>query len=84
MAYTGCSSEIPLTTFLCISLYGDNPKSVFIFNEIRHGSEYVILPLFHCNRYLKCVHFVVYRYGLYRVFFRNSTDDISLYKSLRR
>jgi len=84
MAYTGCSSENALMTFLCISLYGDNPKSVFIFNVIRRGSEYVILPLFQCNRDLNRVHFVVERYFLYRVFFGNSMYDISLYKSLRR
>jgi len=84
MAYTGCSSEIPLMTFLCVSLNGDNPKSVFNFNGKRHGSVYVILPLFHCNSDLNRVHFVVERYGLYRVFFGNCIDDISLYKSLRR
>ena len=30
------------------------------------------------------MHFVIDRHGLYRVFFGNSTDDISLYKSLGR
>ena len=43
MAYTERASEIPLSTFLRISLYGHNLKFVFILDGKRRGLEYVIL-----------------------------------------
>ena len=63
MAYTECSSEIPLTTFHSMGLYEDNIKYVFMLNGVRRGSEFVSITAFPLQeRWQERTSILLYKY----------------------